>query len=362
MLSIRVFLVATLLVLSGADAKKHKVYVSKWANNHCDGHPLGGKQLELKKDECQFFSGNSVRVQQHRKKKYNKWINNGNDCYINVFDKPGCHSGGNVTHIPVPKDFENCTALSSEASSLMFWCDETHGWDIRAYNTTTVLPMTSYSIDKQGRAHPSEYTSTITTSATSLGAYHLMARAEPTHNAALEERSKQYQIKSLWAKHPWTGSDICYKCWTKKPLNYGKIECRSGPRHYIDCGVKPPHVSASSVRTITSTQTAEFYFTEISQFPTPTYQELEARRSRHIPVILENPYSPGYLMCADAEWEKEGNVNKQEIRLQKFKELHKCHDKNAVYLNFDKPMTTVEVISYMTATAAVARPTWVPVP
>jgi len=231
---IRVLVVAALLALGSVDAKKHKLRVSKWVNDKCDNHPSGGKQLELKKDKCHVLDGNSIKVQQHNKEKFSKWINSGEDCYVTVYDQYGCIGAGR--NIDVPADFEKCTPVDNHASSLKFWCTNNHGWEHRAFNTTAVVPRTSYSIDGEGHAHPSEYSTTMTTSGVSLGAANMVARAESTANATIEERGKQYDIKGMWAKHPWTGSDICYKCWTTKHLHFGKVECRSGPRHPIDCG------------------------------------------------------------------------------------------------------------------------------
>ncbi|KAF2678135.1 hypothetical protein K458DRAFT_436048 [Lentithecium fluviatile CBS 122367] len=392
--SVRLLIVATLLAFGGVDAKKNMVRVTKWVNEECDGHPMGGKQLELKEGKCHYLNGGSIRVHQHNKGKYNKWLLGDKECSVIVYDEPGCH-GISKTDISVPEKFEDCFPLNNKASSLKFWCEDSPGWVTREFNTTTVLPRTSYSIDDNGRAHPTPYSTTITTSGQSLASYSLAARAEPTGNATLDARKHKYEEIPFWAKHPWTGSDICYTCWTKKKLNYGKIECRSGPKWDMSCSKAPPHVSATASSTIEATKTAEFFFTITNQFTgirtaleaatttnpqistitnqvtgirtarkavTTTNPELE-KRSRHTPVIVENPYVEGLLMCADAEWEKEGKVEKQEIRLQKFKELKKCKGKKAVYLGFYKPFTTSTTISYLTATSTLTtQPTWAPTP
>lgn len=82
--------------------------------------------------------------------------------------------------------------------------------------------------------------------------------------------------------------------------------------------------------------------------------ELEERKSWHTPVFVHNPYIPGMLMCADAEWENRGKAYKQEIRLQKFNDVKKCNNKNAVWLNFDKPRHTEITTSWATASTTLS--------
>jgi hypothetical protein len=239
----RLLLVAGLLAISGADAK-HKLRINTWDNSQCDGHPSGNKHLSaLKEDKCTLLDGNSIMVQMHNKK-YSKWINDieKGPCHVTVYSKPGCLDDAPPTEqkvIPVPADFRKCIDVTAQAASVKFSCKALPEWEHAVFNTTTVVPRTSYSIDYEGYAHAYTTPATLTTSAVSLGEAHMAARAEATANATLAERG-DYNIRTWWAKHPFTESEICYKCWTDHKASWNEFKCYSGRGIGYSCGPKPP--------------------------------------------------------------------------------------------------------------------------
>ncbi|KAF2449006.1 hypothetical protein P171DRAFT_470609 [Karstenula rhodostoma CBS 690.94] len=388
-------LTVALLILGGVDAKrKDKVAYSRYIAGDCNGHPLSGDidalQLRGETSECTHMAGQGVRFHKHKKDKYSKWIDNVNsgrdECGVTLYRASGCISENVVGQVSLPAVFNECNPLHASAGSIQFWCRPNHGYHGIAQVQEIELPVTSYSIDKYGKAHPSVYTTAINVTqkiynprddftgidqvtvtvtkvgespinvnatthvetTTTVATPKVAARAEPTPKAALEPRKKQYNVKGVWMKHPWASSDICFKCWTKKEEDFDKFKCRSGNygKYSVDCGPEPASIVPTSVVDVTHTKTIEFWKTQFSLSPRPT--ALAERHSPHKAVVLHNPWRPNLKVCADAEWENSGKDD-AEVRIQKIKPSYNCAGKNPLYIDIGRPETTRSEYVYVTS-------------
>ncbi|KAJ4356463.1 Mitochondrial GTPase 1 [Didymosphaeria variabile] len=403
-------LVVALLAIGGVDAKqKDKVSYSRYLEGDCHGHPISGDidDLKLKKyqmSKCEDITGNGVRFHKHGKNKYSKWINDVSDgqieCFATLYHGHGCDRKNAINNASLPGDFTKCNPINAATGSIQFWCRPNRAWYGLALPREVELAVTSYSIAGDGKAYPSVYTTAfnatrhvyhqpvdyVTETVTeidqvTMAAPKLNARAEPTHKAALEPRKKKHNEKGVWMRHPWTESELCFKCWTKKELDYGKFSCRSGhnDKYAIDCGPKPAPVPPTSTHTITYTRSIEFWPTTTDQFsmtPTTTDQvttttttdqvtvtaspaAVNEKRSPHKAVVLHHPWLPGKMVCADAEWENSGK-SKAEVRIQKIKVFEKCAKKNA--FNIDIGIAEYTQTSIATSTVSITQttpPAWV---
>lgn len=381
MAPISTVLAVALLAFGSVDAKrKDKVSYSRYYGTDCNGHPISGDISDLKleddrKSHCQQISGSGIRFHKQKKDKHSKWINDVNSgkdtCVATLYSGYGCKPENFAVELSLPADFQKCTSLdSSGISSVQFRCNMNESYASYDVRQELNLPVTSYSIAADGKAHPSVYTTTFNATrhvyppdTFPVDSPALNARAEPTRKASLEPRRKKYHnAKGVWMKHPWTGSDLCYKCYTKHENDFRKFDCRSGhgDKYNIDCGLKPAPVPPTSTHRVTHTTTIEFYRTVADQFyhlPTPV-EPLE-KRSRHTPVVLKHPYLPDEEVCADAEFENEGD-SYAEIRIQKVKKLEKCSGKNSININIGVPDKVLySTVTETKTTIHATRPAWV---
>ncbi|KAL1606478.1 Mitochondrial GTPase 1 [Paraconiothyrium brasiliense] len=401
MAPLAIILTVALLALGGVDAKrKDKVSYSRYLAGDCQGHPLSGDidDLKLKKglrSECKNIQGNGVRFHQHGKNKYSKWINDVNvgmkECFATLYQGYDCAPGKDIGTASLPGDFAKCNPIQAGAGSIQFWCRPNLGYHGLEVPREVEMPVTSYSIGADGKAYPSVYTTVFNAThhvyrqpVDYVSEIDQVTKAEPTHKAALEPR-KQHNTKGVWMKHPWTGSELCFKCWTKKELDYGKFDCRSGhgDKYAIDCGPMPAPVSPTTTHTITYTRSLELYPTTTDQFsmtPTTTDQVtttittttttdqvtittspagVNEKRSPHKAVILHHPWLPGRMVCADAEWENSGK-SKAEVRIQEIKVFEKCARKNPYNIDVGIPeYTYTSVATTTTRITQTTRPVWV---
>jgi hypothetical protein len=126
--------------------------------------------------------------------------------------------------------------------------------------------------------------------------------------------------------HPWTGTVICYQCYTKKEDNFSWVKCFSGHDVPHLCGPRPVDVLGNPLTTTTTqTSASTTYVTKSIALPgikTITHTTTTAAttplpiqaRSWHQKVSFKLPWN-NVRACADAEWEKRGKPN-SEIRLQ----------------------------------------------
>ncbi|KAF1970834.1 hypothetical protein BU23DRAFT_203709 [Bimuria novae-zelandiae CBS 107.79] len=351
-------LAVALLALGGVEAKRQdKVSYSLHVGETCDGHPLSGGLSDLALDECHSISAGGIRFHKHRKNKNGKWLDKANSgmiqCYGTLYNGFGCLPENHVRDIALPKDFEKCNSVHSvDDSSVRFSCLPNPEYNGYPTKKEVNLPVTSYSIAADGKAHPSVHTTLFnatqhvyqtdfdaTENDTVIAA---AAHADFSDEASLEPRGK-HNVKGKWMKHPWTGSLICYKCWTKHSDSYWNFRCHSGNGHKndIDCGPKPTFLPPpGTLTTVTLAKTITLYTTSTVHLPMEPHSTAALeKRSEHIPVTFQNPWLPGEDVCADAEWEKQGKPN-SEIRLQHPKPSEECYDSNyggAVNVNPDYP-------------------------
>ncbi|KAF2875140.1 hypothetical protein BDV95DRAFT_486998 [Massariosphaeria phaeospora] len=194
---------------------------------------------------------------------------------------------------------------------------------VSEFNHTTAITMTSWMYPRAATITPDPL-------------------AEATAGAHLDPRKKkkQYNLKAVWMKHPWTGSHICYNCWHKKntAVNSDKFLCRSGPEHTLLCGEAPEIASVHTshvTSTVTTTQLVE----------ATTVAPLQ-ERSSHQAVLFHHPWVSDVIVCGDSEWENKGQSD-SEIRLQDIEAANKCKDDAR---QIDAVYQTTTLTSYTTTT------------
>jgi hypothetical protein len=186
---------------------------------------------------------------------------------------------------------------------------------------------------------------------------------------AARHRGERVTVKQnqqwLWMKHPWSGSAVCYECWTQDPNNFNWVKCHSRASEAAHCGPRLLAVTTTEMATTMTTSTESvtdpgtLIFTTTETLPAPLSDSLQSTttttlpaplsdsaqstttttlpaqlsaspqslqpRSWHMKVSFGLPWNGNVVqMCADAEWEKRGTSN-TEIRLQ---EVHQVDDKN----------------------------------
>ena len=362
-------LALTLLALGGVDAKKkNKIAYSYYAGPDCNGHPIDGDLFDLtfkdkkgpSESECTSLTAGGIRLHKHWKNKYNDWVNkvyNGEwNCGVRLYQDHGCSREHLIADLSVPNDMESCHPLpANKFSSVQFWCGINSGPHGRAVKTQASLPVTTNSTAANRQAHPSMPASALNTTSHSheyenyvpgnhkvpRDVHHLAADVESTNKMPPQPRA-DHNVIYTWKKHPWTGSDICFKCWTDHKNINSKFGCHSKPRLHgeVNCGPKPLPVPPTSTHLVTHTTTAEVVFTVTDQFhqkPSPVLEN----RSWHTPVALQHPYFSDKRICADAEWEERGE-SEEEVQIKHPKDLNKCRRKNMVNIDIGAPEKIVE--------------------
>lgn len=176
-------------------------------------------------------------------------------------------------------------------------------------------------------------------------------------------------------KHPWTDTPVCYQCYTKKPGKYDWVKCRSDkkmdhlcPPLPVDSNGNPLTTSTTITATaITETSTVaatspgiKWETTTVTLAATtalPTPEGTLAARSWHKDVTFRLPWADNRRMCADAEWEKRGQGDKEEIRLQEVhaEDGNDCNGAEVVVLDLPDPIVeTITTTVGATATETLA--------
>jgi hypothetical protein len=167
-----------------------------------------------------------------------------------------------------------------------------------------------------------------------------------------EVRTKT-NLKHAWMKHPWSGSVICYECYTKKHNDFGWVKCFAKAHEAHQCGLHPLGPDGKSTTTITDLASSTTTVIDSIVAPGTKYETTTATvsgaqaslqpRSWHRKVSFKSPWQPDQRFCADAEWEKRGKPN-TEIRLQKVHLIggkHHCESNTDI----DPPEPVVETAS-----------------
>lgn len=276
-------------------------------------------------------------------------------CKLETFSDFGCVEASKNSEYQhghngdVPKDLNNCLALASQEGTIgsptngffsaKFVCARLESPEQLC---TKVIKHTTWSIDSTYLApHYSVHTATYT------GSLAMSAQA----SIAIERRfDPGRESKGVWMLHPWSQSLQCFLCYPKKEHDYRKIECRGGIAFPANCGPEPhpptPHFTTTTtttkVSTIHSTTTATTTTTR-SKEPVPDHSdsssdsssddddlprldfELQQKKSWHTPVKFPHPFIDGKEACADAEWEKRGQIGRDYVKIQK---VHICDKKD----------------------------------
>lgn len=362
MAPIRTIFAFALLAFGIVDAKD-KVAFSQYDNEDCDGHPQDGfTNLRLRngQSDCKDVTARGIKFHKSLRNRWNGWIDDASHgtskCWANLYEDHGCE--GESVSVSLPQQFQQCIPLEELQYSVKFFCRE-GGWD--AVQKEIHLPITSYSIAPDGKAHPSVYTTAINVTVTDYHtkalptkkpAFHLDPRGEPIHKPIVKPRA-DYNIRNVWMKHPWTSSDICYHCYTDHEASWDDWRCESSVAgtNRVSCEDKPAPSPETSTHVVTHTTDASIYFTSIDQINEPPMAMME--RSEHLPIVMKSPWTEG-LVCGQAKWKHMGDDD-EKIRIKD----DDC-DKAAVNIAIDYPHYVVS--SATTETRWIYHPSTLPKP
>ncbi|EOA83463.1 hypothetical protein ACJQWK_00460 [Exserohilum turcicum] len=172
------------------------------------------------------------------------------------------------------------------------------------------------------------------------------------HGNRLEKRIDWWKgpHRGAWMLHPWTGSMICYMCFSKKDHLLHDFECRFGYKFPIDCGPRP------DAPVYTKTFTVQPIITMV---PGPEGSRV-VKRSWHKRVLFNNPWYPELTVCGKAHWEYKGQP-RSEVRLSDNKrKMDKCNrnvdaENIAIYgttATVSAPTQTVSLVGHTTPRSA----------
>ncbi|KAF2714719.1 hypothetical protein K504DRAFT_528998 [Pleomassaria siparia CBS 279.74] len=384
MAPLSLFAIAAILAFSGVDAARNKVRLYQFTNLECQGHPVG-KQSELVMGKCRKIGALSVMVQHPKKDKNAKWmgdVNNGkHECFVSLYSGPGClddavswtdktRLGYAVRTLPVPGEFEHCSPLRESKEpedfygsirSAKFHCEKP-GHLGKVVDATKTIHVTSYSFDDYKTPHPYTYTSTVTAPVWSYPDTGSRPSLEPrgdvlsswkskassvvadltsqvpdavsSATSFLNHRKPHYNRKAVWLKHPWTGGEECFECWTTGHSIRDSFKCESGPNTNVDCGKVPerdlanPEYWTTDSATSTTTASLEVNNTTMLHPPTPLPAPGLQERSEKKIVRLQNPFDHyGTQVCAKAKWKHAGKRN-QRVEIKGPKKCNKQGSKN----------------------------------
>jgi hypothetical protein len=308
---------------AGQDAQ---INLYTFATEKCSGQPFTAP-YKMKQGECvDITQARSVRPRFDPA--HLDWFEETNalrlKCRVQTFSDRGCPNG-NVTDAydlsydgSLPDDLEHCLMSNQQQwqesgkvykntiSSAKLVCDNVEESQLLC---SRLYALTTWAIDTINGSPTSEVRRVTLTGSLSV--------SKPT-KAAVEKRgfepTKGSTTKDVWMQHPWGHSPLCYLCYTKKPHEYQKVECRAGIKYVTNCGPEPLGWSDTiEAYDISSSDSEEDH--------PRLYIELQQKKSWHTPVKFDHPFLDGKKACADAEWEKRGQIGKDYIKIQK---VHIC--------------------------------------
>jgi hypothetical protein len=297
----------------------------------CSGQPFTAPYV-LKEGQCvDITQARSVRPRFHPE--HLAWVDETNahrlKCRVVTYSDRGCPAN-NVTEVYddsydgfLPDDLEHCLM-----SNKQFWQDPGEVYKNNIYSAILVCnhpeqpqflcsrlyTLTTWSINTINGSPTSVVTKATMTAS--------LSPSNPT-KVAVEKRGfepeKGSSTKSVWMQHPWGHSPLCYLCYTKKAHDYTKMECRAGRNYPTACGPEPlGWVGRFEADDVSSSDSEEDH--------PRLYIELQQKKSWHTPVEFDHPFIDGKLACADAEWEKRGQIDKDYIKIQK---VHMCDEEDS---------------------------------
>jgi|SRR5690242_12221277 len=335
-----------------ADAQIH---IYPFVTPDCTGQPFTSP-YEMKHGECvNMNQAHSLRPR--FRFDHANWIEKVNKlqmhCKLETFSDFGCPDGKNVKEYQqgldgdMPKHINSCLTpqqLQAGGSPIGFFsarfvCNKPKEPE---HVCTKIITHTTWSIDPTyGAPHYEENTATYT------GTLSMSTQK----GAAIDKRFEPgRETKGVWMHHPWSRSLLCYLCYPKKEHDYRKVECRAGVGFPANCGLAPalaPNGEPASTTTTTTTTVTTIHSTKAAvERANPPVAEhldlsdtdsdtdsnlpdldfgLQQKKSWHTPVKFQHPFVQGKEACADAEWEKRGQIGRDYIKIQK---VHICGDKD----------------------------------
>jgi hypothetical protein len=309
-----------------ADAQQDaQINLYTFATEKCSGQPFTAP-YKMKQGECvDITQARSVRPRFDPE--HLDWVEETSalrlNCRVQTFSERGCPNG-NVTDAydlsydgSLPDDLEHCLMSNQQQwqesgkvykntiYSAKLVCDKVEKSQLLC---SRLYALTTWAIDTINGSPTSEVRRVTLTGSLSV--------SKPT-KAAVEKRfepNKGSSTKDVWMQHPWGHSLLCYLCYTKKEHEYKKVECRAGIKYATNCGPEPLGWSDTIEADDISSSDSEEDHPRL-------YIELQQKKSWHTPVKFDHPFLDGKIACADAEWEKRGQVGKDYIKIQK---VHIC--------------------------------------
>lgn len=341
-------------------AQDNQIYLYTFATEECSGQPFTAPYV-LKQDECvDITQARSVRPRFHPE--HLAWVEETNAvrlrCKVHTFSDRGCPNG-NATKLysdsyngALPNDLEHCLMSHQQQ-----WQESDKVYKNNIYSAKLVCDQvkepqfvcsrlyahTTWSIDTINGSPTSEVRKVTLTGS--------LSPSNPT-KVAVEKRGfepeKGSSEKTVWMQHPWGHSPLCYLCYTKTAHEYNKMECRAGIDYPAACGPEPLGWMDKLEADDDSTSDSE-------EDNPRLYIELEQKKSWHTPVQFDHPFLDGKKACADAEWEKRGQLGKDYIKIQK---VHICdgEDSKAQWIGPPQTFELKKKLNQTTPRQTVASP------
>ncbi|KAH9866531.1 hypothetical protein J1614_008221 [Plenodomus biglobosus] len=378
----------TLLALSSFVQAEDKLRVYSFPVKACDASPQL-VNIDISRDKCHNLATGAQSFRPFKHEDNTKWIDNINNgsvaCRLVAYSSHNCLPGTVLGSSSLPRGIQQCLdyLANESALSIQFQCLSTTL--ISSLITTETSLVTSWSLGTDGKATPYEKTTTAVRTSFITSTRSLFGRAAEATASELEQR-QQNNHTGVWMFHPWSGSLICYDCYTYKTDDFSKFDCRSGLNNPIDCGLKPAHkddsTSTVTTRTTATVLSPTHTFTPVTTTTTRTRSSSSSsaafhlaevaievgdielgdgdieKRSWHRRVRFMHPYKAGVPVCADAEWEKRGKPE-NEIRLQKVTtDMEKCEEGTGTQdLNVPDDVVITAVTTVTTHSVSVVQST-----
>lgn len=328
-----------------------QIHLYPFVTPECAGQPFTSP-YEMKQGEC--INMNQARSLKPRyRSEHGDWVREVSNlqmhCKLETFSDFGCSEANKINEYrrghngDLPKHLNSCLTPerqkdgSNSFFSARFVCGKLENPE---HMCTKIVKHTTWSIDStSGAPHYMVNTATYTASLT------MPAQASPAVDKRFDPGRER---KGVWMYHPWSLSLQCFLCYPKKQHDYRKIECRAGADFPANCGPEPtpgPNgkpktpfsyttTTTTKVRTIHSTTTttvlpkstgaghSDSSSESSSDDDLPRLDiELQQKKSWHTPVKFPHPFVDGKEACADAEWEKRGQIGRDYVKIQK---VHFC--------------------------------------
>lgn len=307
-------------------AQDARINLYTFATEKCSGQPFTAPYV-MKQGECVDIT-QSRSVRPRFDPKHVDWVEETNalrlNCHVKTFSDHGCPNG-NMTDTYdmsynglLPDDLEHCLmsdqqrwqesgkVYKNNIHSAKLVCDQVEKPQLLCSRLYALTSWSINTIDGSPTSAVRRATLTATLSPSNLTKALVEKRGfEPTKGSS---------TKTVWMQHPWGHSPLCYLCYTKKAQEYNKIECRAGMDYPTACGPEPlDWVDKPEADEISSSDSEEDH--------PRLYIDLQQKKSWHTPVKFDHPFMDGKKACADAEWEKRGQIGKDYIKIQK---VHIC--------------------------------------